>query len=75
MSEKEFKQVCQCKNCGNEAEMVVTCSLKEEQINGVPAHWFSRARARPKAVAFAAIAATKPIFGLIYKIIPSAKGG
>ena len=33
MSEKEpqktFKQVCECKNCGNEAEMVFTCSLEE----------------------------------------------
>ena len=27
MPEKQFKQVCECKNCGNEAEMVVTCSL------------------------------------------------
>ncbi len=24
------KQVCKCENCGNEAEMVVTCSLPEE---------------------------------------------
>ena len=23
------RQVCQCENCGNEAEMVVTCSLPE----------------------------------------------
>jgi transcription elongation factor Elf1 len=23
------KQVCSCKNCGNEAEMVVTCNLPE----------------------------------------------
>lgn len=23
------KQVCKCENCGNEAEMVVTCSLPE----------------------------------------------
>jgi hypothetical protein len=23
-----FTRVCECKNCGNEAEMVVTCSLK-----------------------------------------------
>jgi hypothetical protein len=25
---KQFKQVCTCENCGNEAEMVVTCSLE-----------------------------------------------
>ena len=29
MAEKKFKQVCECKNCGNEAEMVVTCSLED----------------------------------------------
>ena len=26
---KTIKQVCQCKNCGNEAEMEITCSLPE----------------------------------------------
>jgi thymidine kinase len=31
MAEKKFKQVCACKNCGNEAEMVITCSLEEEK--------------------------------------------
>lgn len=31
MPEKTFKQVCECKNCGNEAEMVVTCSLPEHE--------------------------------------------
>jgi hypothetical protein len=25
--ENTFTRVCECKNCGNEAEMVVTCSL------------------------------------------------
>jgi len=30
MAEKKFKHVCQCKNCGNEAEMVITCTLDEE---------------------------------------------
>jgi DNA-directed RNA polymerase subunit M/transcription elongation factor TFIIS len=25
------KQVCKCENCGNEAEMVVTCSLPDEE--------------------------------------------
>ena len=29
MPDKQFKQVCECKNCGNEAEMVITCSLEE----------------------------------------------
>ncbi len=30
MSKKQFKQVCECKNCGNEAEMQITCSLEPE---------------------------------------------
>lgn len=29
MAEKQFKQVCECTNCGNEAEMVVTCTLDD----------------------------------------------
>jgi ribosomal protein L34E len=29
MAEKKFKQVCTCENCGNEAEMVVTCQWVE----------------------------------------------
>ena len=29
MSEIEKRQVCKCENCGNEAEMVVTCSLPD----------------------------------------------
>lgn len=28
--EKTVKKVCQCQNCGNESEMVITCSLPEE---------------------------------------------
>ena len=31
MSEKVFKQTCECKNCGNEAEMEITCSLDTHQ--------------------------------------------
>ncbi len=26
---KKYKQVCTCENCGNEAEMIVTCTLVE----------------------------------------------
>jgi ribosomal protein L34E len=29
MAEKKYKQVCTCENCGNEAEMVVTCEWVE----------------------------------------------
>jgi hypothetical protein len=25
----EKKEICQCKNCGNEAEMIFTCTLPE----------------------------------------------
>ena len=36
MVEKKFKQVCHCKNCGNEAEMMITCSLEpEEEIQDI----------------------------------------
>ncbi len=39
-STKKIKQVCKCENCGNEAEMVVTCSLEDEQspAANAPAH-------------------------------------
>jgi ribosomal protein S14 len=26
---KKIKKVCECKNCGNEAEMLVTCTLTD----------------------------------------------
>jgi hypothetical protein len=29
MAKKQFKHVCECTNCGNEAEMVVTCTLDD----------------------------------------------
>jgi hypothetical protein len=31
MMEKKFKQVCECENCGNEAEMTITCKLIPEE--------------------------------------------
>ena len=31
MAEKKLKQVCHCENCGNEAEMMITCSLEPEE--------------------------------------------
>ena len=31
MTEKKFKQVCKCENCGNEAEMMITCSLEDHK--------------------------------------------
>ncbi|MBT8363593.1 MAG: hypothetical protein KJP23_02735 [Deltaproteobacteria bacterium] len=35
MAEKSFKHVCECTNCGNEAEMVVTCTLADESAEEV----------------------------------------
>ncbi len=36
---KKIKQVCECENCGNEAEMVVTCTLEDESpAADAPAH-------------------------------------
>lgn len=32
-SVKKFKQVCECKNCGNEAEMEITCRLEPEETD------------------------------------------
>lgn len=32
---KKFRQVCTCENCGNEAEMIITCTL--EPIHEDPA--------------------------------------
>ncbi|MCF8091520.1 MAG: hypothetical protein K9K21_03900 [Desulfotignum sp.] len=31
MAKKKFTQVCTCENCGNEAEMIVTCQWVEEE--------------------------------------------
>jgi hypothetical protein len=35
MPEKKFKQICECVNCGNEAEMLITCHLEEEKESSV----------------------------------------
>jgi ribosomal protein S14 len=32
MPEKTLRQVCECRNCGNEAEMEITCSLEDHQV-------------------------------------------
>ena len=37
MSEIVKKEICKCHNCGNEAEMVVTCSLMETDEEDVEA--------------------------------------
>jgi hypothetical protein len=33
MMSKTIKKVCHCQNCGNESEMIITCSLPEEIEN------------------------------------------
>jgi hypothetical protein len=35
MPEKKFNKVCQCENCGNEAEMVFTCTIEETDDQSV----------------------------------------
>lgn len=47
MSEIIRKKVCKCENCGNEAEMLVTCSLPD-------------AAQEPAAVAKGKVAAASP---------------
>jgi transcription elongation factor Elf1 len=34
---KTLKRVCKCEHCGNEAEMVVTCTLVGEEEDAAPA--------------------------------------
>lgn len=36
MPEKTFKQVCKCENCGNEAEMQITCTLEIHEEVAAP---------------------------------------
>lgn len=36
MSKKVFKKVCTCENCGNEAEMTVTCSIDSMESDSAP---------------------------------------
>jgi len=35
MPKKTFKQECHCQNCGNEAEMTITCELKPQEEEAV----------------------------------------
>ena len=37
MSTAEKRQVCKCENCGNEAEMVITCTLPDAPETAPPA--------------------------------------
>jgi DNA-directed RNA polymerase subunit M/transcription elongation factor TFIIS len=33
---KKIKKICECKHCGNEAEMMVTCTLTESETGSEP---------------------------------------
>ncbi len=35
MTKKTLKQICTCENCGNEAEMQITCDWVEESVEEV----------------------------------------
>ena len=48
MAEKKFKQVCECINCGNEAEMTVTCNLVEEAVEKAAPKIVSEAKGKTK---------------------------
>ena len=37
MSKVVKRQVCECKNCGNEAEMEITCSLPDDTAEAAAA--------------------------------------
>jgi hypothetical protein len=30
---KKIRKICECKNCGNEAEMLITCTLTEPETD------------------------------------------
>ena len=34
---KTLRQVCSCENCGNEAEMIITCTLEEDHSHDTEA--------------------------------------
>ncbi len=45
---KKVRQVCKCENCGNEAEMIGTCTLEEVEDTKAAGH--THAEAEPKKV-------------------------
>lgn len=48
MPEKQFKQICECKNCGNEAEMVVTCTLDDAMADSDNLHVVAKGQGATK---------------------------
>ena len=51
MAEKTLKHFCECVHCGNEAEMVVTCSLKEEPSEAANSEVAAEADGKAKGTA------------------------
>ena len=49
MTEKRFKRVCTCEKCGNEAEMMITCSLEPDEAEAVTRSQESRLSERQSA--------------------------
>lgn len=50
MTEKTIKKVCSCVNCGNEAEMAVTCTLESEPVSQAPKHGAKSAKVKGHGV-------------------------
>jgi ribosomal protein S14 len=48
MAEKKFRHVCECKNCGNEAEMMVTCTLADAVAASAEPRVVPREKAKAK---------------------------
>ncbi|MEW5909033.1 MAG: hypothetical protein AB1659_04450 [Thermodesulfobacteriota bacterium] len=48
--QKKITQVCKCENCGNEAEMVITCTLHEESHEHKPKRKKDEGKSKVKGV-------------------------
>ncbi len=49
---KKVRQTCTCKNCGNEAEMEITCTLEDihEHKEKAPSHEQAKSKAEKQQV-------------------------
>ena len=66
MKEKKFKHICECTICGNEAEMVVTCTLAEENTEDVTPKVVSKVDGKQKVMQFVHTVVGKPTSGSMY---------
>ncbi len=46
MSQQVIRKVCTCDNCGNEAEMTITCSIEPEESKSQPTEAEARTATR-----------------------------